>query len=400
MTAKPDQRAGAPLRGGLGRPLRSRPLGGRQPARAMSARDHDVTAPLDGLAVLVVEDDYMIAREVADELARGGASVVGPVPNVEEALALLSDARIDVALLDINLAGRPSFPVADALKTRAIPFMFTSGYAPNSIPEAYRSVRLVEKPFRPEDLIRTVAQLSGSADGLPDEAPRRAPPNKLLATLSREDLIRLRQHTTRVRVRAGEELVAANQPFERVYFPESGVLSALASLRADRAEVGLIGCEGMAGSSLALDVDRTPMAVVAQLDGEAVTMAASEFRRLVGERPALHQRILRYHHVFGLQVTYTALANASLTIDERLARWLLMCSDRVGDEIRVVHEFLAAMLNVRRAGVTNALHVLEGEGAIRSLRGRILIRDRAKLTGIAGSSYGVPEAEYRRLLEL
>lgn len=383
----PDRRRFAPPAG-----RNSRPRGGTRHERSPTS--------LEALRILVVEDDYMIAREVADELTRHGAQVIGPVPSVEGALAALDSGAVDVALLDINLNGQPSFPVADELRRVGIPFMFASGYATGSIPEAYRSVRLFEKPFRTEDLVQSILALTASpaSPSLPD-MPRRTNANKLLATLSREDLARLRQHTTRVRIRAGEELVGAGMPFERVYFPEGGVLSALASVGAGRTEVGLIGAEGMAGSSLALGVDRTPLAVVAQLEGEAVTMAAAEFRRLLDERPALLERVLRYHHVFGLQVTYTALANAALTIDERLARWLLMCSDRVGDEIRMVHEFLAVMLNVRRAGITNALHVLEGEGAIRSLRGRVLIRNRAKLVEIAGASYGVPEAEYQRLLE-
>ncbi len=76
-----------------------------------------------------------------------------------------------------------------------------------------------------------------------------------------------------------------------------------------------------------------------------------------------------------------------------------MCSDRMdGDEIDIIHQFLSMMLCVRRAGVTDAVHLLEGKGLIRASRGTITIRDRTKLEKIAGASYGLPEAEYRRLI--
>ena len=95
----------------------------------------------------------------------------------------------------------------------------------------------------------------------------------------------------------------------------------------------------------------------------------------------------------------TAVANARLTLEARLARWLLMTQDRVGKpELPITHEFLSTMLGVRRAGVTDALHVLEGQGAIRPRRGVITVLDRAALKARAGTLYGLAEAEYERLL--
>ena len=95
----------------------------------------------------------------------------------------------------------------------------------------------------------------------------------------------------------------------------------------------------------------------------------------------------------------TALANGRATIVQRLARWLLMCHDRIGNpQLRLTHEFLSLMLGTRRSGVTTALHILEGEGLIRSDRGSCTIKDRAGLEARARGIYGVPEAEYRRLI--
>jgi CRP-like cAMP-binding protein len=100
-----------------------------------------------------------------------------------------------------------------------------------------------------------------------------------------------------------------------------------------------------------------------------------------------------------VQTSGTAFANAEHTVEARLARWLLMCHDRLdGDDIPITHEFLSMMLGVRRAGVTTATHVLEGNGLIRAKRGVITILDREKLEGLADNAYGLPEAEYARLM--
>ena len=104
---------------------------------------------------------------------------------------------------------------------------------------------------------------------------------------------------------------------------------------------------------------------------------------------------------FMIQVGQTALANGSHTLEQRLARWLLMYHDRVdGDEVFTTHEFLSLMLGVRRAGVTDALKILEDRGMISTKRGRVTVLDRMGLDGVAGDSYGVPEAEYARLIGL
>jgi CRP-like cAMP-binding protein len=113
----------------------------------------------------------------------------------------------------------------------------------------------------------------------------------------------------------------------------------------------------------------------------------------------LRKLLMKYMQTLSTQTSYTALSNAVHHVDERLARWLLMCHDRVdGDEFALTHEFLSLMLAVRRPSVTTALHVLEGNGFIRSVRGYITILDRAALETFAADAYGRPEEEYRRLI--
>jgi CRP-like cAMP-binding protein len=115
--------------------------------------------------------------------------------------------------------------------------------------------------------------------------------------------------------------------------------------------------------------------------------------------PSLRRLLVHYAHTVWVQTAHTALSNGRFTTNERLARWILMSHDRLdGDDVPLTHEFLALMLGVRRAGVTTSLHILEGEHMIRATRGNITVRDRAKLLAMAGDSYGVPEAEYHRII--
>ena len=93
--------------------------------------------------------------------------------------------------------------------------------------------------------------------------------------------------------------------------------------------------------------------------------------------------------------------SATQRVEARLARWLLMCHDRIdGDEIALTYEFMGMMIAAERSSVTITLHILEGTGMIRSKRGRVIILDRDKLEELAGDGYGLPEAEYRHLIGL
>jgi len=104
---------------------------------------------------------------------------------------------------------------------------------------------------------------------------------------------------------------------------------------------------------------------------------------------------------FMVQMGQTALANGSFSLEQRLARWLLMCHDRVdGNDLATTHEFLSLMLGVRRAGVTVALQAFEERGLIATQRGQVTVLNRARLEAVAGDSYGAAEAEYERLIGL
>ena len=112
-----------------------------------------------GKRILIVEDEYFIADELKKVFADGGAVVVGPVPTLDRAVDMVGSERIDLAVLDINLRGLSVFPVADALQSRGIPFVFATGYDENAIPGEYRGVPRWEKPFNSSEIAAALPSL-------------------------------------------------------------------------------------------------------------------------------------------------------------------------------------------------------------------------------------------------
>lgn len=113
---------------------------------------------LNRCRILVVEDEYLLADELAMELVDEGATVLGPVPSIERALALLAgQVPPDGAVLDVNLGGEPVFPLADALTERGVPMIFTTGYDQGIFPDRFAHVPRCEKPI---NIRRITAALS------------------------------------------------------------------------------------------------------------------------------------------------------------------------------------------------------------------------------------------------
>ena len=225
--------------------------------------------------------------------------------------------------------------------------------------------------------------------------------NLLLNALTADDLALLTPWLERVKLEREQVLCASNEIIRQVYFLESGIAS-IVSRPPDsgRTEVGIFGSEGMSGASILLGVDRTPHETFMQVDGgPALRIGADRLRDAMSRSASLAKPLLAYVHVNLIQTAGSAVGNAHHQLEARLARWLLMCHDRVdGDEINLTHEFMAMMIASQRSGVTVTLHVLEGIGAIRSKRGLVIVLDREKLEDLAGDAYGEPEGEYRRLI--
>ena len=221
--------------------------------------------------------------------------------------------------------------------------------------------------------------------------------NGLLKTLSAEDVDLVRPHLEPVALEQEASLFESYEPIKHVYFFESG-LSSEVVVASKSIEVGCIGNDGCSGVPVLLGVDSSPHKAFMQAGGKALRIASPDLVGLMDDSRTLRELLLRYAHVFMIQIAATALADGRYGVEQRLARWLLMCQDRLGDELPLTHDFLAVMLGVRRPSVTDALHKLEGNLAIRAERALITVRDRRILEETAGDSYGIPEAEYRRLI--
>jgi len=120
---------------------------------------------LDGLRVLLVEDEFINAIFVSDTLVGAGCDVVGPVGTVDQAMALADDQGLDAAILDVNLAGQPVYEVADRLMARNVPVVLTTGYDSGMLPERLRACRRLQKPFGEQELLRELRTIAAGRTG-------------------------------------------------------------------------------------------------------------------------------------------------------------------------------------------------------------------------------------------
>ncbi len=223
--------------------------------------------------------------------------------------------------------------------------------------------------------------------------------NKILASLPTREYNRVLEHLTPVSLPLGETLYNTEERIEEVYFVGNGVVSLVANLKdGGSIEVGLVGNDGMVGLPIVLGDEISPSHAIVQIADGAMRMKASALREELKRDGTLLALLLRNALVMLKQVSQTAACNGSHTIEQRLARWLLMCHDRVdGDELRLTQEFIAQMLGIRRSGVSEAAVVLQNAGLIKYSRGHITLINRPGLEEFACECYGIVKAEYDRL---
>jgi CRP-like cAMP-binding protein len=236
------------------------------------------------------------------------------------------------------------------------------------------------------------------------EAPsEKAPPqsrNHLLDRLPPDEYAALRAGLDTVRLPAKRRLTEPGEPIDAVYFPLGAVISLSATDdRGGVVEVGSIGCEGMAGLPVLLGTDRSRGMLHVQMGGEAERMDASAFRREVERRPVLRRLLMLYTQAFLAQLAQSTACNRLHSAECRLARWLLLCRDRLSrDDLPITHESLAHMLGVRRATVTETAGDLQRRGMIRYRRGVVTILRRERLEAASCECYRIVREEFDRLL--
>lgn len=223
--------------------------------------------------------------------------------------------------------------------------------------------------------------------------------NNLLATLPHKDYKLLLPGLKPVKLTFGEILYEPGAPIRHVYFPNDSLVSLLTLVEGHLAlEVGLVGREGMLGISLALGVNISPVRALVQGAGTALRMTSARFLQDFRRSLPLQREIYRYTHVLMAQVTQTAACNRFHVVEARLARWLLMTSDRLSsNEFHLTQEFLAHMLGVRRVGVTKAASALQCHKLISYSRGNIRILDRKGLEAASCSCYEMVRDMHERV---
>ena len=175
--------------------------------------------------------------------------------------------------------------------------------------------------------------------------------NRLLARLSHDDFALLSPHFESMRYKVGTVLFEPDEPIAFAYFLECGVASVVArSPEGLLAEAGVIGREGFIHPALVLGSDRVPLRVQIQLPDDAYRIPVAPFLQALDASATLRRTLLLFAHTYSTQSSFTTLSNTVHQVDERLARWLLMCHDRTdGDDLPLTHEFMGIMLSVRPA---------------------------------------------------
>lgn len=224
--------------------------------------------------------------------------------------------------------------------------------------------------------------------------------NRLLAKAGTDEVELLRPHLEVVALTHGQPLIVPNEPIRYMYFPINA-LASLVTILEDGAtvEAGSVGREGMVGVPLLLDAQTTPMQTLVQIEGQSYRIDAQLVKRVYDMGKTLHALLNRYIHTLFVVASQSAACNRRHQVEARLSRWLLMSSDGIGsDEVGITQEYLAAMLGVRRPGVTEAAVKIQDEGLIRYSRGHVQIVDRQGLQDRACECYEVVRAEYEQLL--
>ncbi|HEX8290194.1 MAG TPA: Crp/Fnr family transcriptional regulator [Pyrinomonadaceae bacterium] len=223
--------------------------------------------------------------------------------------------------------------------------------------------------------------------------------NRLLALLPAAELDTLRRNAEVVSLRHGSHAIVPDEPIRDAYFPLNCLLSMVTTMEdGATVESGTIGREGMSGTPAFLNAAQTTMPTFCQIPGEAVRVRSEHVRDLYEQSAGARKIFNRYVHTVVVVGSQSSACNALHRVEARMCRWLLMSSDGVGsDEVNLTQEYLAAMLGVRRPGVTEVAGKLRSEGLIDYSRGTIRILDRQGMERRACECYGRVKGEYERL---
>jgi CRP-like cAMP-binding protein len=223
--------------------------------------------------------------------------------------------------------------------------------------------------------------------------------NLILAALPAAEFDALAARLVRVNLALGETLYEQGEEIISAYFPLDAVLSSFSVMEdGDSIEVGIVGNEGVAGLSVVFGAQVAPLRTVVQVAGRALQLDTRMLRAEFLRGGAMQHLLLRYANATIAQISQSVACNRLHHIEQRLCRWLLTLHDHAGrDDLNVTHEVIARALGVRRAGVTDALGVLQHADMIDLARGRIAIMDRLALEASSCECYRAVKEEFENL---
>lgn len=224
--------------------------------------------------------------------------------------------------------------------------------------------------------------------------------NRILGSLPPAEFDRLAAALELVSLDFKEVLAEPQAPLRHVYFPTSALVSMLQGMEDGRSvEVGSVGREGVTGVRVFLGDGVAQQQFLTQIPGEAYRLDASMLAAEARSPGPVHDSLLRYNGALLGQLKQWVACSILHTVEQRCCRWLVMVRDRTGrDQFPLTHEFLAQMLGVRRASVTEVARALQKDGLIRYRRGEMTVLDLPRLEAAACECYRRVKAEFDRLL--
>lgn len=237
----------------------------------------------------------------------------------------------------------------------------------------------------------TPPKLEALRPGMRTDPSGKAVRNVLLLSIPDEEYDLLRPNLEYIELPHHHVMHEQGERIEFAYFLNSGMGSlVVVALDGRSVEVGVVGQEGLVGTPIAVGLHRGPYRAIMQIPGEGLRVKCTVLDELFPATPELRLALNRYVLMQGLQMAQVAACNRLHELEQRLARWLLMCQDRVDNEkLFLTHEFLAQMLGSGRPSVSLATGILERAGMIENMRGTIRIINRKELEGVACECYGV-----------
>jgi CRP-like cAMP-binding protein len=227
--------------------------------------------------------------------------------------------------------------------------------------------------------------------GMRSDIAGKALANGILLDVPEDEYALLRRHLEPEELPQHRILYEPTEKIEFAYFPNGGMTSLVIAVKDGRSvEVGMVGREGMVGTPLVVGMRSGPCGAIMQIAGSGLRIRSEVLQDVLLDAPHLRLSLNRYALCQGLEVAQIAACNRLHEVEQRLARWLLMCQDRVDSPfLPLTHEFLAEMLGTGRPTVTLASGVLQRAGVIENIRGTVRILNRKQLESTACECYGM-----------